>query len=300
MKIFSSTVATIPSRIKMRSITMALNSFAAPHSNNLELALQRRLAKPPTPPTSSWERETGRGIGQYSFGEYRLPVQIKVRSDEVVISEDCSLIATRVWDCSVLTAKWMEHLMNQKQCHLVEALRLKTSNPEKVQILELGAGTGLLSIYLAKSGCAVLSTEYGSAVKYLKNNCDRNQVTLPSDQMTSTVMADKVHCRELDWYKTTETLQTLFQEGERAMFDLIVVTDCSLTSKESQGVLEMIHKYGTPGHTKVVAGVCNEREGTPYFIDHARNEFNNVVLIPTLDHHPDYRTTRHTILSFPV
>jgi hypothetical protein len=244
--------------------TMAPNSFAAPHrSNNLELALQRRLAKPPTP-ASSWERETGRGIGQYSFGEYRLPVQIKVRSDEVVISEDCSLIATRVWDCSVVTAKWMEHLMNQKQqCHLSEALHLKTSNPEKVQILELGAGTGLLSIYLAKSGGAVLSTEYGSAVKYLKNNCDRNQVTLPSDQMTSTVTAGKVHCRELDWYKTTEeTLQTLFQEeGERAMFDLIVVTDCSLTFKESQGVLEMIHKYGTPGHTKVVAGFAmNEKE----------------------------------------
>jgi hypothetical protein len=280
---------------------MALNSFAAPRRNNLELALQRRLTKPPRTPASSWERETGRGIGQYSFGEYRLPVQIK-GSDEVVISEDCSLIATRVWDCSVVTAKWMEHsLMNQKQCHLMEALHLKTSNVEEVQILELGAGTGILSIYLAKSGGAVLSTEYGLAVKYLKNNCDRNQVTLPrSDQMTSTVTAGKVHCRELDWYKTTETLHTLFQEGERAMFDLIVVTDCTLTSKESQGVLEMIHKYGTPGHTKVVAGVCNEREGTPYFIAHARNEFNNVVLIPTLDHHPDYRSARHIILSFLV
>lgn len=282
---------------------MASNSFAAPHRYNLELALQRRLAKPPRTPVSSWERETGRGIGQHSFGEYRLPVQMKVRSDEVVISEDFSLIATRVWDCSVVTAKWMEHLMmNQKHCHLAEALHLKTSDPEKVQILELGAGTGLLSIYLAKSGGAVLSTEYGSAVKYLKNNCDRNHVTLPKsgDQMTSTVTAGIVHCQELDWYKTTETLQTLFQEGERAMFDLIVVTDCSLTSKDSQGVLEMIHKYGTAGHTKVVAGVCNEREGTPYFIDHARNEFNNVVLVPTLDHHPDYRTARHTILNFLV
>jgi hypothetical protein len=95
-------------------------------------------------------------------------------------------------------------------------------------------------------------------------------------------------------------LQTLFAPDETAVFDLIVVTDCSLSTKDSKGVLEMIHKYGTKRHTKAIVGVCNEREGTPYFIENAKKDFRDVVLVPTSDLHPDNKTTRHTILKFQV
>mmetsp|Transcript_3432 Transcript_3432/g.4973 ORF Transcript_3432/g.4973 Transcript_3432/m.4973 type:complete len:148 (+) Transcript_3432:1-444(+) len=146
-------------------------------------------------------------------------------------------------------------------------------------------------------GAAVISSEYGSAVRYLQKNCSDNAVT----SIAQTKMkAGVVLCRKIDWFNTAETLQTLFAPNERAIFDLIMVTDCSLTIKESKGVLDMIHKYGTIGHTKVVVGLCNEREGKPYFIEQCMKYFKEVVEVPMAQQHPVYRTTRQTIIQFRI
>jgi hypothetical protein len=154
-------------------------------------------------------------------------------------------------------------------------------------------------------GAAVMSTEYGSAVKHLQKNCERNNVALENTQdpvngnsiISTTLKAGYVFCRELDWYNTTETLQTLFPlKDDVPIFDLIAVTDCSLSMKDSMGVLDMIQKYGTIGHTKILVGLCREREGTPYFIDKANEIFSKVSVVPTSQYHPDYQTTRQTIL----
>ena len=279
------------------------------------------LRNPPANVPSAWEREKGRGIVQYSFGEYRLSIYTNCskkkskieqssssnNKDEIIISEDCSFISTRVWDCSVFTVKWMEHIMTQKCCTLTEALKLQNRPQHPPQVLELGAGTGLLSIFLAKHGAAVLSTEYGSALKYLQENCDSNHVTMTArcqeydDSVMTMLMPGIVTCRELDWYSTRETLQSLLPNTDiRANFDLIVVTDCSLTAKESRGVLDMIERYSTPGYTRVVAGVCNQREGTPYFTKGARKRFDDVRCIPTSEHHPEYQSIRHSIFYISV
>jgi 2-polyprenyl-3-methyl-5-hydroxy-6-metoxy-1,4-benzoquinol methylase len=286
---------------------------------NVALALEQALLKRQRHPfepsrSSSWERETGKGY-LHTFGEYRLKIQTNCHPEEtaeVVIQEDCSSIATRVWDCAVLTTKWLEHRASQLAdengaLNLGEALHLQVpvvdgSQQPPIQVLELGSGMGLLSICLAKMGAAVLSTEYGSAVAHLQRNCDRNQVTRNSDSSTSndtsTLSPGRVVCRELDWYKTTETLQGLFpKEKDRPLFDLIAVTDCSLSFRDSQGVLDMIHKYGTPGHTKVLVGLCREREGTPYFIESAKKLYpQGVTTIPESEYPVNYQTARHTIL----
>jgi hypothetical protein len=219
-----------------------------------------------------------------------------------VIEKDCSIIATRVWDCAALTAKWFESISTKHQpCpNLAEALALKNNNNgtnRPSQVLELGAGLGLLSVCMAKWGAAVISTEYGVAVRYLTESCDNNKVTVKTDQPLS---AGRVKCRELDWFKTEETLESLFQPGEVPKFDLIVVTDCMLSKKEACGVIDMFHKYGTKGHTKGVAGACTEREGTPYFIKHIQDDFVNVMVVPTSEHHPNFRNPRHTLLTFDI
>jgi hypothetical protein len=302
---------------------------------NASLAVQHALLKrnrhpflgSSLPPTSSWERETGRGI-YHVFGEYHLDISTCYGgTTKVVIQEDCSSIATRVWDCSVVTTKWLEHQalvlgeMDEKESlssslsssstssssplNLHNALRLPSSTKDSsrppLQVLELGSGMGLLSICLAKMGAAVLSTEYGSAVTHLQKNCERNHVTRSRDSSlcsNTTLTPGRVVCRELDWYKTTETLQSLFpKEADRAVFDLIAVTDCSLSIKDSMGVLDMIRKYGTVGHTKVLVGLCLEREGTSFFVERAMTLFpNDVTTIPTGEYPAEFLTTRHTIL----
>jgi hypothetical protein len=287
----------------------------------VEQALLKRRQYPivATTSLSGWERETGRGIW-HEFGEYRLTIQTNQSrvSEEVVIQEDCSSIATRVWDCAVVTTKWLEAQAlkttqnSETSPNLHDALHLRSpdaspssSSQHPIQVLELGSGMGLLSICLAKMGAAVMSTEYGSAVAHLQRNCERNHVAMacplePSFSncaATSTLQAGRVLCRELNWYKTTETLQSLFPKSDDvAQFDVIVVTDCSLSIKDSMGVLDMIQKYGTPGHTTALVGLCLEREGTPYFIECATRLFPHVTVVPKTEFHEHYLTSRHTIL----
>jgi len=105
---------------------------------------------------------------QFDFGEYRLGItNAKGSKDEVIINEDSSMISTRVWNCSVVTSKWIENstMTNRDLPNLSSSLPIASSNVGRPsQVLELAAGTGLLNICLAKLGAAVLSTKYGKSV----------------------------------------------------------------------------------------------------------------------------------------
>jgi len=260
-----------------------------------------------------WEREKGKG-NYFSFGKYRLSIRSSSgKKDEIFIVEDCSSISTRVWDCAVLTAKWFEKnvfSLSVPSSGLLQTLRKKvgpdyeSDHHRPIQVLELGSGTGLLSICLAKMGTniAVMSTEHRSALNHLERNVVRNYVdSSNSSDMTTTLTAGRVSCRELNWYKSKESLQSLLpNKSDSAVFDLIVVTDCSLSERDSRGVLDMIQKYGLQGHTMVVAGICNEREGTPYFIKTSKDLFADYMIIPQADFHKDYQSSRQTIMLIQV
>ena len=319
-------------------------------------SLQQRLRSSSIPTNgnnsnsnSNWERETVRGIN-HSFGLYKLSVPTYTNTnnndscgwseEEVVIEEECSSIATRVWDNATLTVKWLQHRLDEEHQKILKQQQTPqntmTSMPEilasvldwdastdmdaaatassrrhrPIQVLELGSGMGLLSITLAKIGAAVMATEYGSEnVKHLQDNCKSNGVltthtttttkTTTTGQPSSNMLpltAGRVCCRELDWYTTQETIDSL----KVGSFDLIVVTDCSLSQKDSDGVMDMILRYGTPGETKAIVGLCKEREGTPHFVERARNEFRSVHTVSETEYHPDYRSKRHTILLIDV
>jgi predicted nicotinamide N-methyase len=281
-----------------------------------------------------WEREKGKGY-HFAFGEYKLSIRnSNGQKEDIIIEEDSKSISTRVWDCSVLTTKWFEQNVFSSSLpsslpsslssssssssgpNLMNALRTKVDTLSKsnhnrpIQVLELGSGTGLLSICLAKIGgtnIAIMSTEYGLAVNHLEKNIVRNYVDIlsansfSSDTKNTTLIAGCVSCRELDWYKTEETLQSIFpNKNDTPIFDLIVVTDCTLSERDSRGILGMIHKYGSPGHTMVVVGICNEREGTPYFIETAKEIFADYTIVPQTDYHKDYQSSRHKIMLIQV
>jgi predicted nicotinamide N-methyase len=273
---------------------------------HLETALLQRIVAAP-PKKVPWEREIVRGY-VHDFGNYTLPITNTLGTEEtIVIQEDVAMIATRVWDCATLTCKWIEHVSKNDQGipELAVGLKLKVEPiaERPIQVLELGAGTGLLSIALAKMGAAVLSTEYGHVVKYLQDNCQRNGVladTTTSDGTTlgRMLVSGMVTCRELDWYKASETLESIFASSSNtAVFDLVIVTDCSLSEKDVRGVFDMIRKYSSKGHTKVIVGSCNQREGTPLVHEQAK-EFQNVCRVETSKLHPDWTSSRHTVLTF--
>ena len=269
---------------------------------DLEQALLRR---PPPPSDVSWEREMVRGH-IHTFGEYKLAIKNVTGEEEtIIIHEDTKMIATRVWDCATLTAKWIEYHARSDNGipNLQAALKLKveedpsSSLQRPIQVLELGAGTGLLSVCLAKMGAAVLATEYGPVVKYLESNCQKNGVLPDRVSEETTLVTGKARCCELDWYRANQTLESLFTPQEEAIFDLIIVTDCSLTERDARGVFDMIHKYSTRGHTKIVVGTCLEREGTPLTMQLAQ-EYPCYYQVPSSELHPHYTSQRHQIVTF--
>merc|ERR1711862_970527 len=151
-----------------------------------------------------------------------------------------------------------------------------------------------------------MSTEYGASVLHLENNVRQNSVNIDYSSNssslinTTTLIAGRICCRELNWYKTKDTLQTLFpKKHDVAIFDLIVVTDCSLSDREPEGVLQMIRRFGSPG-TIVVVGLCKEREGTPYFIEMAKVMFTEYLIVPQTTYHEDYQSSRHEIMLISV
>jgi hypothetical protein len=50
----------------------------------------------------------------------------------------------------------------------------------------------------------------------------------------------------------------------------------------------------------VVAGICNEREGTSYFIETTKNVFADYMFIPQADYHKDYQSSLHKIMLIQV
>ena len=265
---------------------------------DLEQILETRRHRQKCP--RGWEREMVRGY-VHTFDEYEMSITNKLGEQEiVVINEDAAMIATRVWDCAVLTAKWIENISIDKttgMIDLVQALGLKAFDTEQsIQVLELGAGTGLLSVCLAKMGAAVLSTEYGPAVRHLESCC-RNNYVLAEKSVPGTLIPGKVRCRELDWFKEAEPLELVFKAGERAIFDLIIVTDCSLTERDTEGVFAMIEKYSTKDQTRVVVAACREREGTP-LAERKAKAYRGYREVDYSQQHPDYTSSRFQITTF--
>jgi tRNA A37 methylthiotransferase MiaB len=120
---------------------------------------------------------------------------------------------------------------------------------------------------------------------------------LAEASIPGTLIPGKVRCRELDWFKEAEPLELLFKAGERAIFDLIIVTDCSLTERDTEGVFAMIEKYSTKGHTRVVVAACLEREGTP-LADRKAKTYEGYKQVENSQHHLDYSSSRFQITTF--
>lgn len=248
-----------------------------------------------------WERECDRRSTRYAAGEYRLDLDVPdgvATKTTIVIKEDMAALGTRVWDCAALMSKWFEKALR------VKGWPWRSGTEQPLRVLELGAGTGLLAIALAKLGAAVVATEYGPIVPWMTEVCEQNGVLLqrkaPEDgsplglPRPADLVAGKVICHELDWY----ALDATKDRADGGNFDVVLVSDCTLTPSDATEILKVIKHFvplGTEG-IDIIVGACHEREGTPTFMKGAEETYKSMEVLDKSTQHEEYSSNRHMIM----
>eukprot|EP00591_Stephanopyxis_turris_P012964 CAMPEP_0195528046 /NCGR_PEP_ID=MMETSP0794_2-20130614/30018_1 /TAXON_ID=515487 /ORGANISM="Stephanopyxis turris, Strain CCMP 815" /LENGTH=341 /DNA_ID=CAMNT_0040659093 /DNA_START=153 /DNA_END=1178 /DNA_ORIENTATION=+ len=308
--------------------------------------------------SSCWERENDPlSFLRYSSGVYRIPVKKigsvlreeendDVREEMIEIRENMSHIGTRVWDTAVFMVKYFEKNLNDDTRACSTLLQSKNrSNPTHsnnsnppgtpetgaLRVLELGAGTGLLSIALAKMlNASVLATEYGPAImSNMIYNCKINGVLNDSPEYNGSEHAEdcpailvsppleyenidntemitapgSVTCRELDWYSCSASKEGDLENAltsSFAPFHMIVASDCMLTPSDSAALVSVIKGYATCGVTMIYVGACRERSGFQHFMSLAAEEFSFCSIIEPSAYYEGYSSNRLIIVKLSL
>lgn len=279
------------------------------------------------PNHQSWERECDVTSDRYQ-GEYRLDLRSPKKTmttdedddvntpttttETIIIKEKCTYgTGTRVWDCSVLMAKYFEYNFGKIFDFDDEKGENETID-DNYRILELGAGCGLLSISLAKlfsmhnikkkkNSIKIFATEYSTPIiQHLKENCLNNQVLYNGEDETSGI----VSCHKLDWYE--KELEGELKDSEMTAsstssspFHMVIISDCTLTPSDATALIHVMKRFAVPKVTTFYVGLCKEREGTRLFVELARKEFNVVDEIAgeQIGDDFEYSSKRHFILA---
>lgn len=134
--------------------------------------------------------------------------------EPIVLLEDFandSANGTRTWEAGILLARYVEATCADKM--------------RKKRVVELGPGTGLLSVYLGKLGCAeVQSLDYNAlVVALLKRNVAENRVT--------------VKVRRFDWGEAAD-VAWLAGAGP---WDWLLGADCVFSLAATALLVECLH-----------------------------------------------------------
>lgn len=171
------------------------------------------------------------------------------------------------------------------------------SHWEGVRVLEVGSGTGLLSISLGLLGSHVVATDLVDEVDLLQRNIDDN--TGPEHHVRSTA---------LDWFKPFPhaELEPLLpprraqlhqgDESHQRPFDLVVAADVVWVRPLVEPLVKTLAGSGVPlilmGHQRRSAMV------EAYFIDLMAQEGFVLTKIPFDDMQPSYRSEKIDIWEF--
>lgn len=268
----------------------------------LEELLARRQAQGPqlADARPHWERERMRFVGtgptpteaadgsfRFSFADVgAVPGAAAIGLEPLILQErsgadSCTSTGKRVWDCSVLLARYCEH-------------RWGPHAPVKgLRVLELGAGQGLVGLVLGRLGARVTLTDLPSVVGNLEHNIIRNNLT------------ESCSASALEWGKDD------LAPWARQEFDVIVAADAAWLADHVDPFLEVVRTLARPS-TEVLVACCNERTGTVRLRevlcqqegDAQRQSvgapFVAARVLPDGELHPDYTTDRITVWTMSM
>lgn len=144
-----------------------------------------------------------------------------------------------LWDSAVVLA---DFIIMQKEAFAWPGKR----------VLELGAGTGLVTIALVKEKASMLATQiYGRSCDLLLNNVEKNM-------NTTEILSSNIRCDILRWNSLADVGRTV----EAGPWDIIVGSDLVFPSNadvSSGALLEVLAKIAS-NHTQVVIAL-QERDG---------------------------------------
>ena len=200
----------------------------------------RRASAPQTQP--HWRREgdvDGTRYGRYDYacGDNK----------HLIIEESYSSTGTRVWDMSVAMARLLE-----KPRAAGDALRVGAGDA----VLELGAGSGLLGMALARLGCAVTMTEIDEVVPHLEGVVAANAAAL-GDRRPAV--------RALDWRRPVA--------AEFRGFDVVVASDVLICDQWAGDLARVLAAVAARARL-VLVGTQRRRDGVPLFLEAARAAFD--------------------------
>ncbi|PRP83196.1 methyltransferase-like protein 21D-like [Planoprotostelium fungivorum] len=148
-----------------------------------------------------------------------LDKRIEYNSQEIIIKQDFSgELGATVWDASIVLIKYIQN-----------------QNLQGKRILELGAGTGAVSIAAAFSGAEVTATDRTNLLPLIQQNIDLNHVS------------QRVKARVLEWGDTSAL------ESLSPPFDLVLASDviANCYSHDLEGLMSTIHSASTT-NTRII------------------------------------------------
>lgn len=154
-------------------------------------------------------------------------------------------------------------------------------NPDRLRssrILELGAGTGLLSILLSPLCAEYIASDRYENLRLLQRNLELNGInhldesvrgksSAVKDGRTGLVQSKKVRIEEVDWKAISAERKKIAKAGDwmreeedvAETFDMVLAVDCVYNEALVQPLVDTLARYCSPGGRTMVWVVAELR-----------------------------------------
>jgi hypothetical protein len=152
-------------------------------------------------------------------------------------------------------------LRERIQRDVVNAEGAAASQPERLQVLELGSGCGLLGMGLAATGLVdVVLTDHPNAMEWLSSNIELNR----------DIVREHARMAPLEWGNDQHATQ--LEAQLTSPFDLIVGSDILYDHATHAGLVETMKRFAVPANAPIYLAYPKRSDEDP-FLEVAHEHF---------------------------
>jgi len=190
------------------------------------------------------------------------------------LEQSYAALGTTVWDGSIALAKMFDNQEIYPSNYL-----------QSCRVLELGAGCGLVGIYLCLLGAKMtVLTDQQCCVKTLENNVSSN---------ISGDCRSKINVMEYSWGNDTAALT------KGGLFDLVLAAEVLYSASDSLLLAQCIPKL-THKNSRVFVSMGRNRGGEETFVKTLADQGYICKEVPRIQLHPKYQDDVIKILEFKL